>query len=80
MTQDEINKTVKSGKMKMFDVPFELPDNFINKWKEQSTERADKGFFIDIKKTDKGINVLSIGDKPEMALFFIGLAYGAYGR
>lgn len=80
MTKSEIAKAVKKGKMKMFDIPFDLPDSFIEKWNSQSNEYANKGVFINIKKIENGINILSIGDNPELALFLVGLGYGTYNK
>ncbi len=82
MDTAEINKAVKDGNMKMFDVPIPVTDGFIAHWKspEQVSKMAGFGMFIDIKKTDQGINILSVGTQPELALFLVGVAYGAYNR
>jgi hypothetical protein len=79
LSKKEIDEAVKKGKMKMFDIPLEVPDWFIEKWKEpaQSEKRAEHNMFIDVKKTDKGINVLAIGHQPELALVLVGIAYGS---
>lgn len=81
MTNEEIRKAVDSGKMKIFDIPLDVTDDFIDIWNspEQLILREKGGMFVDIKRTKDGINVLSIGSQPEYALVMIGMAYGAGG-
>lgn len=81
LSTEEINKAVKAGKMKIFDIPLSVPDSFIEKWKspEQAKMREKSNMFIDVKKTDKGINILAIGHNPELALVLVGIAYGSAG-
>lgn len=60
-------------------MPFRFNESFLKKWKDLSEQRAEQGMFIDIKPTEEGVSVLSIGINPELALFFLGLSWGVSG-
>lgn len=78
---DKIGKAIESGILSMWDIPLQDQNDFISFWKQDVETRRLKdqhGLLINIERTDNGINVLSVGERPEWALFIVGVAVGRW--